>query len=240
MPTLLVTGANRGLGLEFVRQYAADGWRVLACTRRPDEAVALQELAARQGAVEVHPLDVADPAAIGGLAARLAGTPIDVLLNNAGVFGPKPGAERDPRQQFGHLDPAVVERVFRVNAVAPLRMAEAFVGHVAASVQKKIVTISSSVGSIAQMLERHEGGLYAYRMSKAAVNAAMAALASDVAPRGIRVGVYCPGWVQTDMGGVGAPLTPAESIAGLRARIAELDAATSGQFRLYDGTPIPW
>jgi NAD(P)-dependent dehydrogenase (short-subunit alcohol dehydrogenase family) len=200
----------------------------------------LRELASRHPGIELHALDVADPAAIGSLAARLAGTAVDVLLNNAGVFGPKPGAERDPRQQFGHLDPTVVEQVFRVNALAPLRMAEAFVEHVASSVEKKIATISSSVGSITRLRENHEGGLYAYRMSKAAVNAAMAALASDVASRGIRVGVYCPGWVQTDMGGAGAPLTPAESIAGLRARIAELDERTSGQFRLYDGTPIPW
>src|SRR5512137_1974911 len=136
MATLLVTGANRGLGLEFVRQYAADGWRVLACARAPDAATDLQALAAREPRVEVLPLDVGDLDAIGALARRLAGTAIDVLLNNAGVFGPKPGADHDPRQQFGHLDPRVLEDVFRVNAIAPLRMAEAFAEHVAASEQK--------------------------------------------------------------------------------------------------------
>jgi NAD(P)-dependent dehydrogenase (short-subunit alcohol dehydrogenase family) len=244
MPTLLVTGANRGLGLEFARQYAADGWRVLACTRAPAAASELQELAAGSAAgsagLEVLALDVGDPDAIAALARRLSGTPVDVLLNNAGVFGPKPGADQDLRQQFGHLDPAVLEDLYRVNAIAPLRMAEAFVEHVAASGQKKIATISSSVGSIGQARSKGEGGLYAYRMSKAAVNMAMAALASDVAPRGISVGVYCPGWVRTAMGGPRAPLTPAESIAGLRARIAELDAARSGRFYLYDGTELPW
>jgi NAD(P)-dependent dehydrogenase (short-subunit alcohol dehydrogenase family) len=240
MPTLLVTGANRGLGLEFARQYAADGWRVLACTRAPDAAADLQALAAREPRVEIHALDVADPAAVGALAARLAGTPIDVLLNNAGLFGPKPGADRDLRQQFGHLDPTVLHDLYRVNAVAPLRMAEAFVEHVAAGVQKKIATISSSIGSIGQARAKGEGGLYAYRMSKAAVNMAMAALATDLAPRGIAIGVYCPGWVQTAMGGPRAPLTPQQSIAGLRARIAELDAARSGRFFLYDGTELPW
>jgi NAD(P)-dependent dehydrogenase (short-subunit alcohol dehydrogenase family) len=240
MPTLLVTGANRGLGLEFARQYAADGWRVLACTRVPDAAADLQALATREPCVEIHALDVADPAAVGALAARLAGTPIDVLLNNAGLFGPKPGADRDLRQQFGHLDPTVLHDLHRVNAVAPLRMAEAFVEHVAAGVQKKIATISSSIGSIGQARAKGEGGLYAYRMSKAAVNMAMAALATDLAPRGIAIGVYCPGWVQTAMGGPRAPLTPQQSIAGLRARIAELDAARSGRFFLYDGTELPW
>jgi NAD(P)-dependent dehydrogenase (short-subunit alcohol dehydrogenase family) len=240
MPTLLVTGANRGLGLEFVRQYAADGWRVVACARQPATATELAALAARQPGVEVHALDVGDAGAIGALAAKLAGTAIDVLLNNAGLFGPKPGADDDPRQLLGHLDPAVLEELFRVNAVAPLRIAEAFVEHVAASEQKKIATISSSIGSIGQTRGRSEGGLYAYRMSKAAVNMAMAALAGDLAPRGIAVGVYCPGWVRTRMGGPRAPLTPEASVAGLRARIASLDAATSGRFLLHDGTPLPW
>jgi NAD(P)-dependent dehydrogenase (short-subunit alcohol dehydrogenase family) len=240
MPTLLVTGANRGLGLEFVRQYAADGWHVLACARQPAAAAELASLAQRHPAVEVHALDVGDFEAIGALATRLAGTPIDVLLNNAGLFGPKPGADDDPRQQFGHLDPAVLVELHRVNALAPLRVAEAFVEHVAASGQKKIATISSSIGSIGQSRARSEGGLYAYRMSKAAVNMAMAALASDLAPRGIAVGVYCPGWVRTRMGGPRAPLTPEESIRGLRARIASLDAGTSGRFFLHDGTELPW
>jgi NAD(P)-dependent dehydrogenase (short-subunit alcohol dehydrogenase family) len=119
----------------------------------------------------------------------------------------------------------MLEELFRVNAIAPLRIAEAFVEHVAASEQKKIATISSSIGSIGQTRGSSEGGLYAYRMSKAAVNMAMAALAGDLAPRGIAVGVYCPGWVRTSMGGPRAPLTPEESVAGLRARIASLDAS---------------
>lgn len=236
MPTVLVTGASRGLGLEFVRQYAAAGWTVLACARVPDEAAELARLATAHPDVAVHALDVTRYAAVGALARALAGTPIDVLLNNAGRYGPKPNADDDPRQELGHFDPAVFEELLRVNAVAPLRMAEAFLPHVAASGQRKIVAISSSMGSIAE----GGGGAYAYRMSKAALNGAMATLARDVAARGIRVGIYCPGWVRTAMGGPRAPLAPPESVAALRARIAELDEARSGTFVRYDGTPVPW
>lgn len=235
MPTVLVTGSNRGLGLEFVRQYAAEGWRVHACCRDPAGASALQELAAG-GDVVVHALDVEDFDAIGRLAQRLAGTAIDVLLNNAGLFGPKAHAEGDPRQSFGHLDYDVWARVLRVNAQAPLRMAEAFVEHVAASGQRRIVNVSSVIGSIA----RTDGGNYAYRTSKAALNMVTANLARDLAPRGIRVMSVCPGWVKTEMGGAGASLDPATSIRGVRQRIAELDDARSGAFIHHDGAALPW
>jgi NAD(P)-dependent dehydrogenase (short-subunit alcohol dehydrogenase family) len=236
MPALLLTGANRGLGLEFTRQYLAEGWTVHACCRDPAAATELRALAPADDRLQLHALDVADFAATAALARTLAGRPIDVLLANAGLFGPKHGADGDLRQVFGHLDYRIWDELFRVNTQAPLCLAEAFVEHVAASAGRRIVAISSSLGAVAET----GGGLYAYRSSKAALNMAMATLARDLAPRGIAVGVYCPGWVQTAMGGPQAPLTPAASIAGLRQRIAELGPATSGEYRRYDGSPIPW
>jgi NAD(P)-dependent dehydrogenase (short-subunit alcohol dehydrogenase family) len=234
--TILLTGANRGLGLEFTRQYLAEGWTVHACCRDPAGATELRALATADGRLQLHALDVADFAATASLAHSLAGRSIDVLLANAGLFGPKHGADGDWRQVFGHIDYGVWDEIFRVNTQAPLRLAEAFVEHVAASNGRKIVAISSSLGAIAET----GGGLYAYRSNKGALMMEMASRAKDLAPRGIAVGVYCPGWVQTAMGGPQAPLAPATSIAGLRQRIAELGPATSGEYRRYDGSRIPW
>ena len=236
MPTVLVTGASRGLGLEFVRQYCADGWSVLACCRQPDRAEGLQALTPAPGRLQVHALDVSDFAAIDALAGRLHGTPIDVLINNAGLYGPKPGAEHDPRQEFGHMDYAQWQRLFVVNTQAPLKMAEAFIDQVAASEQRRIVAISSGLASIGDA----SGDFYAYRTTKAALNMAMVALSNDVRARRVRVGLLCPGWVRTDMGGPNAPLTPEASVRGLRARIAELDDSRSGQFFSHKGTRKPW
>ncbi|MFO1426087.1 MAG: SDR family oxidoreductase [Steroidobacteraceae bacterium] len=236
MPTVLVTGCNRGLGLEFARQYGAAGWQVLATCRDPQDAPELQALRAAHAGIEIHALDVADFDAIGVLAARLAGRPIDVLLNNAGVFGPKPTAQRDPRQSFGSIDYGIWGDVLRVNLMAPMRMAEAFLEHVAASQQRKIVAISSVEGSIAQA----SGGIYAYKTSKAALNMLMHNLSFDVAARGVVTAAFCPGWVRTRMGGPGAPLEAPPSIAGVRQVIEKLTPATSGRFWLWSGENLPW
>ena len=236
MPTVLVTGASRGIGLEFVRQYCADGWSVLACCRTPERADGLRDLASRHAQLQIHALDVSDFAAIDTLAVRLRGTAIDVLLNNAGLYGPKPGAEHDPRQEFGHMDYALWGRLFSVNTQAPFKMAEAFIEHVAASEQRKIVAISTGMASISDA----GGGFYAYRTTKAALNMAMVALANDLRGRRVRVGLLCPGWVRTDMGGPNAPLSVEESVRGLRARVAELDDARSGQFLSHKGSRKPW
>jgi NAD(P)-dependent dehydrogenase (short-subunit alcohol dehydrogenase family) len=227
MPTVLITGANRGLGLEFARQYAADGWRVIACARQAD-APALRQLAATGGSVSTHALDVSDFAAIDALAAELSGTPIDVLLNVAGVMGSK---------GFGATDYAEWSRVLTVNVLAPMKMAEAFVEHVAASEHKKIVTLTSRMGSIG---DNTSGGYYAYRSSKAAANAVMKSLALDLAGRGIIAVPIHPGWVRTDMGGPSAPLATPDSAVGMRRVIAGLTAADSGRFLQYEGREIPW
>jgi NAD(P)-dependent dehydrogenase (short-subunit alcohol dehydrogenase family) len=227
VPTALVTGANRGIGLEFVRQYAGDGWRVLAACRDPDGAKDLKKV---KGTVDIHRLDVTDADQVAALARALKGEPIDLLINNAGVYGP-----RDDR--LGHMDYAAWEATLRVNTIAPFRVTEAFLPNVVASERKLIVSITSGLGSI----ERNtDGGIYAYRSSKAALNAVVRSLAADLRGKRVIVVVFSPGWVKTDMGGRGAPVAPRDSIAGMRAVIARLGPADSGRFFNYDGSPIPW
>ncbi|HEY8354791.1 MAG TPA: SDR family oxidoreductase [Methylophilaceae bacterium] len=227
--TVLITGANRGLGLEFVRQYAEDGWQVLACCRWPEEAQALRALAERHAdLVEVHRLDVADFEEIDALALILQGRPIDVLINNAGVY---------PQGEFGSIDYEAWAEAFHVNTMAPMKMIEAFVGHVEASRLKKIVTLSSKMGSID---DNTSGGSYIYRSTKTAVNMVMKSLSIDLRPRGIASAILHPGWVRTDMGGPNGLIDAPESVAGLRRVIDGLTVENSGRFIAYDGKEIPW
>jgi NAD(P)-dependent dehydrogenase (short-subunit alcohol dehydrogenase family) len=235
MTTVLITGANRGLGLEMVRQYAADNYQVIACCRDPDGSTELAALA-QVRPITIECLDVADFDAIDALANDWAHGPIDILINNAGIFGPKAQAENDWRQSFGHMDYDIWAEVLRTNLMAPVKMAEAFASQVAASELKKIVTLSSAVSAIADT----ETGLYAYRTSKSAVNMAMATLANELRGQGIAVAVFCPGWVKTSMGGDGASVTPRQSIAGLRQRFDELNLEQSPQLTRYNGEVIPW
>lgn len=231
MPTVLITGANRGLGLEFCRQYAEDGWKVLACCRDPGSADGLRELAARHAAVSIHRLDVARFEEIDALAEALAGEAIDVLLNNAGVYGDS-GANR-----FGSLDYDEWAWVLRINVLAPARMAEAFLPQVERGGLKLIANVTSLMGSIA---DNTSGGSVIYRCSKAALNAAMKSIAIDLRDRGVGVLLLHPGWVQTDMGGPNAPTSAADSIAGLRRVIAAFRPEESGRFVDFRGREIPW
>lgn len=236
MPTILITGANRGIGLELTRQYAAEGWDVIATCRKPEAATDLATLAEGQSSIEVHALDVTDESAVRALSEELKDRAIDVLFNNAGVLSTRgPDAQRQ-HVAFGDSDYDEWVRVFRVNALGAMIVSEAFVEHVAASDQKKIVATTSRMGSITE----NGGGYYSYRSTKAALNSIMRGLSRDLAGRGISVAVYHPGWVQTDMGGPSATVPVAESAAGLRARVAELSLETSGRFRNFDGAEIPW
>lgn len=237
MPTVLITGASRGLGFEMSRQYAADGWAVVATCRSPESATNLTALAADNPEIEVHALDVTDHAAIRALAEQLANRPVDVLLNNAGRLAPEDAPHSRDASTLGSLDYAEFDAQFRVNVLGPLAMAEAFLPHVGASEQKKIIAISSRVGSMAC---NTSGGYYPYRVSKAGLNAAMTSLAIDVKARGIAVAVLHPGWVRTDMGGPGADVGVVESATGLRQCIAGLTLATTGCFLNYEGDEIPW
>jgi len=226
MPTVLITGAGRGLGFEFAKQYAADGWKVIATVREP---AAGAKLSALGKTVEVHLADVTDRAANARLAKDLKGAAIDVLICNAGIYGPK-------GQPFGQTDYAAWEQVMRVNAMAPMAVVEALVDNVAASAQKRIVMMSSGLGSIA----RNDGGDPIYRSSKAALNQVMRTLSAELKDRGITVVSVSPGWVKTDMGGSAAPLTADVSIKGLRKVIAGLSVKDTGRYLHYDGTENPW
>lgn len=237
MRTVFITGANRGLGLEFVKQYVAQGDVVHACCRRPGGAGELKALEkAHRSTLHVHALDVTRTEAIQRLAGALSEKAIDVVINNAGVFGPDPEKDKDLRQSLGHTDEEIVARVMRVNAIAPVMVAQAFVEQVARSASKRVVAISSAMGSIGGT----EGGYYAYRMSKAALNMAMATLARDLQPRGIGVLVLSPGWVKTEMGGPNAVLNVEDSVRGMRALIESAPSAGVARFQSFDGSPLAW
>jgi NAD(P)-dependent dehydrogenase (short-subunit alcohol dehydrogenase family) len=232
MKTTLITGANRGIGLEFSRQYAADGWRVLACSRHPEKSDALNKLAAQYPEqIIIHALDVSDHVQINRLAQVLADESIDLLINNAGIY---PDSDKSG---FGHTDYADWLQAFRINTMAPLKMAETFATQISRSEQKTILTITSKMSSIA---DNGGGGSYLYRSSKAAVNMVVKSLAIDLKPLGIIAVVIHPGWVRTDMGGPSALISPEQSVSGIRQVIARLAMADSGKFFNYDGKSIPW
>ena len=232
MRTMLITGANRGIGLEFVRQYAADGWRVVACCRKPAAAEALNRLAAQYpDQITVHALDVTDHAQIDQLAQTLSEQPIDLLINNAGVYPPARG------DALGETDYAAWQQAFAVNTMAPLKITEAFILQIARSKLKTIVTITSKMGSIA---DNRGGGSYIYRSSKAGVNIVMKSLSIDLSPQKIIAILLHPGWVKTDMGGPGALITAEQSVTGMRRVIGNLTLQDSGKFYAFDGKEVPW
>jgi NAD(P)-dependent dehydrogenase (short-subunit alcohol dehydrogenase family) len=232
MKTVLITGANRGIGLEFVRQYAAQGCRVIACARHPGKADALNQLRAQNSdQIAVYALDVADHGQIMHLAQVLNDTAIDILINNAGIY---PASDT---HEFGRTDYDDWAEAFRINTMAPLKMAEAFATHIARSQQKMLVTITSKMGSVA---DNTSGGNYIYRSSKCAVNMVVRSLSIDLATLGISAILLHPGWVKTDMGGPNAWITVEQSVSGMRQVISNLSCADAGKFFAYDGQQVPW
>jgi len=223
----MITGASRGLGLEFARQYGAEGWTVLATCRNP---VGVGELATIAGDIQVYGLDVTDHAQIDRLAGELSGVAMDVLINNAGIYGPR-------MNDADAVDYDQWRQVMETNVLSPLKVTTAFTPHVAAGNLKTIATLTSKMGSIA---DNTSGGAYIYRSSKAAVNAVMRSLAWDLNPQGINVILLHPGWVKTDMGGSNALIDAETSVSGLRRVIAETGPREAGHFFNYDGAPIPW
>jgi len=221
MPTVLITGASRGIGRGFAEQFAAAGWRVIATCRDPGAA-------GLDG--EVHPLDVADGASVRALADRLQGAPIDLLINNAGI------TSRDG-SRFGSIDYDAWADVLDVNVLAPVRVAEALADNVAASDRKQMVFISSMMGSIART---GSGDSLIYRSSKACLNASVNILANGLRPRGICCVMFHPGWVRTDMGGPSASIDVKFSVGAMRDVIDGLTVQDTGRFINYDGSEIPW
>jgi NAD(P)-dependent dehydrogenase (short-subunit alcohol dehydrogenase family) len=229
--TILVTGANRGIGLELVRQYAEASSQVLACCRDPDHAEELQRVAAiTQGRVTVFPLEVTNSPQIKQLATQLKGISIDILLNVAGVIG-----EED--DTFGDTDETLWLNAFLINTVAPLKIMEALTDNVAASTRKVMAVMSSKMGS---MTDNGSGAYYVYRSTKAALNAVMKSVSIDLRSRAICAVILHPGWVKTDMGGAAAAITPRESVLKLRRILGGITLRDSGSYFDIDGTIIPW
>jgi NAD(P)-dependent dehydrogenase (short-subunit alcohol dehydrogenase family) len=247
-PVALITGADRGLGFALTQELIARGWHVIATCRTPDKATELNAFAASHPAVTIEKLDVADNAAIDALSARLHGRPIDALINNAGIAG-----------EFGTsspeaLSPEEFERVLRVNTYAPLRLARVLLPNIAASGQKKIVSVSSGIGSLTRAPEFMQyAPAYYYAISKAGLNMEMRMLATELKPRGVLVGLVTPGMVDTAMQAqyrsasvaAGTPitapmLTPAQSARGVVDYIIGLNAEKSGRFFGYTGAELPW
>jgi len=219
MPHVLITGANRGLGLEFARQYKQTGWDVVATARQPSP-----ELEALD--VRVETLDMQDLNAVERFGDRL--DRLDLLIANAGTYGPREATSAEEARDWAET--------FVTNTIAPFLLAEAVLPLVEAN-GGKLIAVSTRMGSIE---DNTSGGFIAYRSSKAALNAAWRSLAIEARTRGVAAAVLHPGWVQTRMGGASAPLEPEESIAGMRKVIDDLRLAASGGFFSYDGTIVPW
>jgi len=235
-PTVLITGANRGLGLEFAHQYAAQGWNVIASCRRPGEAEDLQALANKFDRLAVERLDVTSDEQVAALAKKYADQPMDVLLNNAGIYGTL------EKQTLGNFDYEELKKVFDVNTVGALRVTEAFLDNVVASEQKKIISLGGGMGT--QSIGPLFGGHYFIKMSKSAHLMAMGVLQKDMKDSGIIVTMISPGRVDTelmrDSGWTGPSISAEESAGHVINRIALLDESMRGKLVTYDGKVIPW
>lgn len=235
MKSILITGANRGIGLAFVQAYAARGWKVYAACR---DSAGVDELEGLGGGVVVVRLDVTDSVSISALAKSLEGRPLDVLINNAGVHGP-----RDERGTFGNIDTEAWVEVMRVNTIGPVKVAEALLPNVLLGAEKKMVFISSMAGSISlrgSQPHHRTGGPYIYRTSKAALNAAVKAIGYDLRSQGVSVLALHPGWVKTETGGWDAPGKPDESVASILPLIDRATPEGNGKFLNVDGSVIDW
>ncbi len=234
MPTVLITGANRGLGLGFVSQYAGEGWQVIATCRSPEKAESLKRLAGENSQVNIVQMDVSDHDSVDACAALLSDQSIDLVVNNAGI------ASNDfAHQMLGSFDFENWENILRTNTLGPVKVSEAFLPNVKASAQKKIAVVSSTVGSLTDM---NAYPVYPYATSKAALNKGMRMMAEQLRDDGVSIICLCPGHAKTDMGMMaeGASVEVTDAVYGMRNEIADLTMATSGSFRRYNGEAIPW
>lgn len=231
MTTVVISGANRGLGLEFARQYAARGARVFAGAREPARASELNAAAtASDGRLTVHKLDVGSDASVSAFAAVVDSEPVDVLIANAGVFG------GDRQHRLGDVSAAEFLDTLNVNTVGPVRLADALIRNLRAGRDKKLIAVTSGMGSIAET----GGGYLGYRASKAGLNMVWATLAKDLAEDGIVCVPMSPGWAKTDMGGEGAPQEVDDTVRQMIARIDGYGPEHSGRFLGFSGREVPW
>ena len=231
MPNILITGCNKGIGLELSKQYLADGWRVYATARRPDLADELNALQdSSDGLLSVHQLDVGDSLQRQQLANELVNIPLDILLNNAGIWG-QMGSNFENTEEEKWLEG------FRINTIAPMQMMQLFANNVARSRQKIIANMSSKMGSID---DNGSGSSYVYRSSKAALNMVSKSASIDLQPLGITVVILHPGWVRTDMGGPHGEINTQQSAENMRKILSNLTAEDAGTFFDIDGSTIAW
>lgn len=228
---VLISGANRGIGLQMVRQAVKRGWRVYACCRHPSQADDLVKVASlTPGQVSIHVLDIADVAQIQALAYELRNIPIDWLINNAGVYG-------SMHHNFGDTDEVDWLNTFKINSIGPMKVSEAFLPNLEIGTEKKIASLSSKMGS---MDDNGSGGSYIYRSSKAALNAVIKSMSIDLKPKNIIALALHPGWVRTDMGGPNGEIDTHESVVRIFDIIERAKLSDSGTFYDIDGTIIPW
>jgi len=228
MSTVLITGANRGLGYEFVKQYSENGFEVLACCRNKNNAKELEELAENSNKIKVYELDVGNVKAIKSLSQRLKNEKVDVLINNAGIYR---------SSTVGNINYDEWIESFKVNAIAPYQMVENFLNQIMNSDLKKVVSITSKMGSID---DNTSGGSYIYRSSKTALNSMMRCLTHDLKNQGVATLTLHPGWVRTDMGGPGGWIDSFESVQGMIKQIDKLTIDDSGNYLDYAGKSINW
>lgn len=247
--TVLITGANQGIGLEFAKQYAARGWTVIATHRRNTTPEELATLAAKYPKVRVERMDVTDAAQIEALGAKLKGVPIDILLSNAGLVRTDPLEKvgGNTNQMFGTLDYKLLDDFIHTNVAGPLKISETFIANVKASKQKKIVAISSAAASVSVPPFMPNGSPvpdhYWYRISKAALNSAMRLLSAQFKNDGVTVVMFHPGGVQVEsFGNVKLPgfVPPEEAIGKMIKTIDGLTVKDSGRFLDNDGKDHPW
>ncbi len=231
MSTVLITGANRGIGLEFCKQYAKQGWKVIACCRSPEQAVDLSRIAVENPNVQIQAIDVLDRSAVDVLAAELAELSIDLIVANAGVYGDNNG------HGFGNLNYDDWINTLQTNVLGVVKVAEAFMPNLKRCSKPRIAVLSSRMGSIE---DNSSGGSLLYRSSKAALNATMKSLSIDLKTEEIGVLIFHPGWVLTDMGGSNALINTETSVTGMIKQINAFKMSNTGKFIKYDGTSLPW
>ena len=230
METILVTGANRGIGLELVKQYCNQNYQVIGTYRNENTSGELISMSQNLNNLKVYSLDVSSDQSLKDFSSKLGDTPVDIFINNAGVYGPRDSS-------FNNVDERNWVSVFQTNAIAPLLLTQLIIENLRNGSQKKLIYITSKMGSID---DNKSGGAYIYRSSKTALNSVVKSISVDLAKDDMKVALLHPGWVRTDMGGPNGLIDTSASVCGMTEVIDSLSQSDSGCFFNYDGSKIPW